>query len=274
MDNNILTEAELEGQGLDALEDTFVEQESAFDDEPAKESETEKENSVESSTKTNEDEKEPSQKGEPEKDNTTAEENIPFHKHPRWQEMLNKNKELEEQLNEFKQGVSAQLEEIKTKPTEQIPESFRKLYGDDPVIWKTWQEYMAGEKENWKKDTLAEIKAEQEAKSKEEKLLKEKEQEAQQYFENQFKEIEATDGKIDRNAIVKILETYHPVEPNTGLYDIKAAYDIYKKLNKADPDKSNKRKSIADASTSNGGSSSDQKPVAWDSIRNKSFGDF
>jgi hypothetical protein len=48
--------------------------------------------------------------------------------------MLNKNKELEEQLNELKQGVSAQLEEIKTKPTEQIPESFRKLYGDDPVI--------------------------------------------------------------------------------------------------------------------------------------------
>jgi hypothetical protein len=274
MNDSILTEAELEGQGLDSLESIFVEEESAFDDEPAKESETEKENSVESSTEKNETEKEPSQEGEPEKDNTPMEDNIPFHKHPRWQEMLNKNKELEEQLNEFKQGVSTQLEEIKTKPTEQIPESFRKLYGDDPVVWQTWKEYMASEKESWKKDTLAEIKAEQESKLKEEKLLKEKELEAQKYFENQFKEIEAADGKIDRNAIVKILETYHPVEPNTGLYDVKAAYDIYKKLNKVDLDKSNKRKSIADTTTSNGGSSSDQKPVAWDSIRNKGFGDF
>jgi len=92
-------------------------------------------------------------------------------------------------------------------------------------------------------------------------LLKQKEKEAQEYFENQFAEIEAQDGKIDRNAIIKILDQYHCIDPETNLYDIKAAYDIYKKINKVDSEKSNKRKELADTTTSSGNSTSEGKPV-------------
>jgi hypothetical protein len=274
MNNDILTEAELEGQGLDSLENIFVEQESAFDDEPAKESETEKENSVESSTEKNESEKEPSQEGEPEKDNTPMEENLPFHKHPRFKEIIEENNKLKDEIAKVREDVSHQFEEIKKSPIDEIPESFKKLYGDSPEVWNTWKEYLTFEKANIEKGILEKIKAETESKLKQEQILKEKEKQAQEYFENQFKEIETTDGKIDRNAIVKILEKYHPIEPETGFYDIKAAYDIYKQLNRPDAEKSAKRKMIADTTNSTGNSSTDSKPVAWDSIRNKGFGEF
>lgn len=274
MENEFLTEIESEGVSIDELESTLVEPENAFDITTTEENQAEKVNSDESSPKTNENEKEPSQEGEPEKDNTPMEENIPFHKHPRFQEIIKENKELKDEIAKVRTDVSVQLEEMKTKPTEQIPESFKKLFGDDPVVWTNFKDFLGEEKSNWKNETLKEIKAEAEAKIKQEQLIQQKEKETQVYFENQFKAIEASDGKIDRNAIVKILDTYHPIEPETGLYDIKAAYDIYKKLNKVDASKSSARKEIASTSTSKGGASTDSKPVTWDSLRNRGFGEY
>ena len=273
MEDNVLTNAELDGQSLDTLEDIFVEQESAFETKPAEEGEKENENSAESSTETNENGKEPSQEGEPEKDNTSVEENIPFHKHPRFKEIIEENKKLKDEIEQVRTEFSQKLESIKNEPTtEQIPESFKKLYGDSPEIWAAWNEYLSEEKAKIKEEVFANIRAEAEKKEKEVMLLKQKEKEAQQYFENQFAEIESQDGKIDRNAIIKVLDQYHCVDPETNLYDIKAAYDIYKKINRADSEKSNKRKEIADTTTSKGNSTSEGKPVAWDSIRNKGWG--
>jgi len=272
MEDNFLTNAELEGQNLDSLDDIFTEPESAFEEKPTEESEKETDNSSESSTEINENEKEPSQKGEPKKANTSAEENIPFHKHPRFKELIEENKKLKEEIEQTRQDVFKKLEEVKTQPTEPIPESFKKLYGDNPEIWHTWNEYLSEEKAKIKEEVFATIRAEAEKKEKEVMLLKQKEKEAQEYFENQFAEIEAQDGKIDRNAIIKILDQYHCIDPETNLYDIKAAYDIYKKINKVDSEKSNKRKELADTTTSSGNSTSEGKPVTWDSIRNKGWG--
>jgi len=273
MEDNFLTNAELEGQNLDSLDDIFTEPESAFEEKPTEESEKETDNSSESSTEINENEKEPSQKGEPKKANTSAEENIPFHKHPRFKELIEENKKLKEEIEQTRTEFSQKLESIKNEPTtEQIPESFKKLYGDSPEIWAAWNEYLSEEKVKIKEEVFSDIRAEAEKKEKEASLLKQKEKEAQQYFENQFAEIESQDGKIDRNAIIKILDQYHCIDPETNLYDIKAAYDIYKKINKVDSEKSNKRKELADTTTSSGNSTSEGKPVAWDSIRNKGWG--
>jgi len=136
MEDNFLTNAELEGQNLDSLDDIFTEPESAFEEKPTEESEKETDNSSESSTEINENEKEPSQKGEPKKANTSAEENIPFHKHPRFKELIEENKKLKEEIEQTRTEFSQKLESIKNEPTtEQIPESFKKLYGDSPEIW-------------------------------------------------------------------------------------------------------------------------------------------
>ena len=109
MEDNVLTNAELDGQSLDTLEDIFVEQESAFETKPAEEGEKENENSAESSTETNENGKEPSQEGEPEKDNTSVEENIPFHKHPRFKEIIEENKKLKDEIEQVRTEVSQKL---------------------------------------------------------------------------------------------------------------------------------------------------------------------
>ena len=134
MENEFLTEIESEGVSIDELESTLVEPENAFDITTTEENQAEKVNSDESSPKTNENEKEPSQEGEPEKDNTPMEENIPFHKHPRFKEIIEENNKLKDEIAKVRTDVSVQLEEMKTKPTEQIPESFKKLFGDDPVV--------------------------------------------------------------------------------------------------------------------------------------------
>lgn len=274
MENDIWTGLEPEGVSIEDIEATFVEPEGAFDITDEGEKQTEKENSVESSTETNENEKEPSQEGEPEKDNTPMEENLPFHKHPRFKEIIEENKTLRDDLSKVRDDVSRQFEEIKKPITDVIPESFQKLYGDSPEIWSAWKSYISEEKENWKKDTLATIKAEAESKLKEQEEIKSKEQEAQRYFENQFQEIEKTEGKIDRNAVVKVLEKYPIYNKETGLYDVKGAYDIYKLTNKVDPEKLKQRKAIADASTSTGGSSTEPGTVTWDSLKSKGFSDF
>jgi len=274
MENEFLTGIESEGISIEDIEETLTEPESAFDITPTEENQAETENSDESSPKTNENETEPSQEGEPEKDNTPMEENLPFHKHPRFKEIIEENKNLKDEIAKVREDVSRQFEEIKKPQADVIPESFKKLYGDSPEIWDAWKTYISEEKENWKKDTLAEIKAEAEKQLKEQQLLKTKEQEAQKYFESQFQEIEKAEGKIDRNAVVKILEKYPIYNKETGLYDVKGAYDIYKLTNKVDPAKALKRKAIADASTSTGGSNTEAGPVTWDSIRNKGFSDF
>lgn len=274
MENEFLTEAELEGQGLDALGETIVEKpESAFDDEPTEESQDENDNSSESSTETNENEQEPSQEGEPEKDNTPMEENVPFHKHPRFKEIIEENKKLKDDLEKTREDVFKKLDEVKPQPTEQIPESFKRLYGDSPEIWDAWKQYLSEEKAKMKDEFFSELRAEQEKKLKAEQLEAEKQKEAQKYFENQFAEIEAKEGKIDRNAVVKVLEKYHCINPETEMYDVKAAYDLYKQLHKPNATKSNIRKEIAGNTTSSGNSSSTDKKITWDDLQRKSWGD-
>jgi len=134
MENDILTGVESEGESIDVLDDEIKEKDNAFEDNPTEEDQTENENSDESSAETNEDEKEPSQKGEPEKDNTSDEKDIPFHKHPRFQEIIEQNKKLKDELENVKQDVFSRLDEVKPKPVEKIPESFAKLFGDNIEI--------------------------------------------------------------------------------------------------------------------------------------------
>ncbi len=274
MEKDFLTEAQMEGESIDSLEETLVEPDNAFDDEPSTDSQAETENSDESSAETNENEQEPSQEGEPEKDNTPMEENVPFHKHPRFKEIIEENKKLKDDLEKTREDVYKKLEESKPQPTEQIPESFKKLYGDSPEIWTVWKQYLSEEKAKMKEEFFSDLRKEQEEKLKQEQIKVEKQKEAQKYFENQFAEIEAKDGKVDRNAIVKVLEKYHCINPDTQMYDIKAAYDLYKQLHKPDTAKSNIRKEIAGNTTSSGNASQSDKKITWDALKKKSWGDF
>jgi len=272
MENETLTGNESEGQIWDDIEAGFIPEDNAFEDKPTEEVKKENENSSESSTEKNENEEKPSQEGEPEKDNTPMEENLPFHKHPRFKEIIEENKKFKDEIEQMKQDVSHQFEEIKKPLIDEIPESFKKLYGDSPEVWSAWKTYLSEEKSKMKDEFFAELKAETAKKEQEAEKLKQKEDEAQEFFKTQFAEIEATEGKIDRNAIAKIIDEYHPIDPVTSLYDIKAAYKIYKQINKPDSEKSAKRKEIADTTTSKGNSSTDQKNVTWDSIHKKGWG--
>lgn len=62
------------------------------------------------------------------------EENLPFHKHPRFKEIIEENKKFKDEIEQMKQDVSHQFEEIKKPLIDEIPESFKKLYGDSPEV--------------------------------------------------------------------------------------------------------------------------------------------
>ena len=68
-------------------------------------------------------------KGEtPAEETKQTEENVPFHKHPRFQEIIRKNKELEEEMAQLRQAT-----ENINKPNQstEIPKWFVDLFGEN-----------------------------------------------------------------------------------------------------------------------------------------------
>ena len=100
--------------------------------------------------------------------NTQTEENLPFHKHPRWKQMYEENKTLKqtvESLNAFKTEVEPLVKTL--QPQQPIPEWFKNTYGDSPEIWKQYQTYDKVAREQIKSELLSEIKAEEDKKTQE-----------------------------------------------------------------------------------------------------------
>lgn len=129
------------------------------------------------------------------------EEKLPFHKHPRWKEMYNKNKMLEEELSkmrgEFEEKVSRVEQRVAPQETV-IPEDFIKLYGDNPEAFRLWQKQQSDLAERIKAD----IREEGERITSAERAAL---QEGEKYVEDSLTALEA-DGKVfDRNELMKFL---------------------------------------------------------------------
>lgn len=168
----------------------------------------------------------PSSEGE----NTQSEENLPFHKHPRWQRMNEEKKALEATVNDllaFKQQVESKSSDSSQQSS--VPEWFKNLYGDNPQVWSQYQSYEKDMRQQIKTEALNELKGEQEKQTQEV-------QKWNKWVDTQFDDLEDTGKTFDRNEFRKFILDYNAEYKSLPLnekgdIDIPKCYELMTRLN-------------------------------------------
>lgn len=200
--------------------------------------------------------------------NKTDDDNLPFHKHPRWKRQVRENKELKAQLEDankkLDQLINAGHADNTQSPTSPAPEWFKKLYGNDPKHWAEYSKYSNQEKQQFIDDVLKQV--DNKLRSVGQQTDEEKEQ-IKQYLQENFEALEDEGLEFDRRELLEIMNKYKPTD-GKGNYDFHAGYDLLQKLKGANQnadktkqvEKDNARKEAAAKVTPNSGGGNPQKP--------------
>lgn len=195
-----------------------------------------------------EDEKDtPSQEGEEGEatpDNTPAEDNVPFHKNPRFQQIIQERNQARERA----QLLEEELAKKSGNNPDNIPQWFATRVGDDPEAWAEYLETTQAEKVQLKKEILAEIKAEAETQANEEA---ERINELETYIEASLDELGLTD-KSERNELTKFM-IERPIYNQNNQLDFKTAKELLDVNKLANKEKSGLRKLLAGSTLASDG---------------------
>ena len=238
----------------------------------------EKETPADSPTETKPEEEKPSQEGEKEsseekkpEDSNTPEEQIPFHKHPRWKEIYSKNQELEQkvaELSRFKEEISPKLQELEEKK-QPIPNWFADTFGEDEAKWEAFQTYDRQRREEIKDEIYSEN----------EEYYRNQQEQTKKWSDwttNQLQDLKDEGLKFEENELLKVLVDYKPVD-DQGNLNFHKGYEILLKGKAADEvEKSRKteqKKKIASQSMAEGSGESQRNYKTSKDLRNKDWSD-
>jgi len=179
-------------------------------------------------------------------DEPKEEDNAPFHKHPRWQEMVKERKELRKSREDWeseKQEMAKKIAELENKPlTDEELES---------MTPKEIQEYT-------KKQLESEFSLKSESESKEQK-------EAEEYIEQTLSDLRDEWNEFAENELLKLAADY-----TDG--DILKAFELYQRLwltkeeGAKEQEKESAKRKAAESNTSNrSASQKTSKFVSWTS---------
>ena len=189
----------------------------------------------------------PSQEGEPATETKVEEANIPdetnnlpFNKHPRFQELVEEKNYFKEKFEEA-MGLVQQSKgtaPIVDKPTEgvKIPKFFADVYGEDP---EAYAEFLNVQRQEAERVFMEKQQKEQQEREEQRKIK----QQEEEYISQQFKEIQDKHGvRLDpgtneRNEFTKFyLENpiggFNP--DGTRKYDIVAGYELFNRIKTAE----------------------------------------
>jgi len=234
----------MEKEKSEVSEDTNTEESQSSDD--SKESNDSKVDETESM-------EEPSQKG----DNTSEE--LPFHKHPRFKEIIEARKEAERKVEKAESEKSALIERLdkieKNLPgSQQIPEWFVEGFGESPELWNKFNAYNEQTRGQLKEEILNEINSKEQGKV-------QREEESRGFVRNEIQRLKDEGNAFDENKLKKIMLEYQVLDFDKGL-------ELYKKL---DTDNTSAKKTIASNTRSSGKSEGDAKVKTLDDMFNKSW---
>lgn len=197
--------------------------------ETSEQEQTEKETSEESSSETNQESAEESSTSE---DSGSSEEskqddNVPFHQHPRWKEVYNKAKkvdELEAKLAELSATKTTAQQETQT--TSAKPKWFTDVYGaDNEAAWADYKQSQDALLSQAEARAVERIKAEQRAES--ESVTK-----ANEYIKQSVEALREEGHQFDENKLMKVMSEYRPVDASGTMWDFKRGLEIYNLLEK------------------------------------------
>lgn len=140
--------------------------------------------------------------GEETKAPIAKDEEIPFHKHPRFRALTQENKELKEQIAE----INSKMDNFSSKFTSQetaaqpIPQWFVRLYGEDPDLYNAYKQEEEVRISNMKQSVLSQLEPELK------KIEREEENEKVNSFINsELDAIKEENPGIDTNAVMKVV---------------------------------------------------------------------
>lgn len=183
-------------------------------------------------------EEQPVEKQTPAEEDKKTEEQLPFHKHPRWKKMYSENKSLRDEIASLRDDVKNSFAQMKSGEEVQVPPWFSSIMGDDKETWQKFMQWDSGRQEQLRAQIFEELEAKKEA-----------EQESQKEWDSWLEE--SLDGlreegkTFDRNKLMKVMLDYQPID-NEGNYDFKKGYQIYEMIEKSVQKKMDARKQIAD----------------------------
>lgn len=182
------------------------------------------------------------------------EDNIPFHKHPRFKALVEEKNQYKKDLDAMREEMESKFSEIKdSQPKDsKIPAWFTELYGENETAWTKFKEQDKATREEIKREIREELKNEQE----------EKENASTKWntwIDEQVTSLKDEGLKFDKNELMKIMMDYKPSD-DAGNLDFKKGYEIMELLKKKDPEKSKTRKEIVDDS---GKSKSEPEAKKW-----------
>ena len=195
----------------------------------------------------------------------TPEDNVPFHKHPRWIERENELNELKVKADEFEQFKQEIAEKSKPSDTK-VPDWFVELYGDNEVAYRKYEEH---EKARTEEIEARVIEKQEQARTQ----AVHESQKWNKWVEDEIGKLEAEGKQFDRNKFINTMLTYRPTDENNN-FDFQAGYKIYEalELKEVDPAKSQARKQFADTATATSkGEKKAQDFQTPETLRNKSW---
>lgn len=210
------------------------------------------------------DENEPTEEGENTEDSEDQEskdseentpERTPFHKHPRFREIIQAKKEAEAKAkaaDEERQALLERLDKIERNvtPKEDIPEWFTEGFGESPDLWKKFNEYNTQTREQLKQEVIDEIQGKEQARTKQD-------EESRKYVRDEIQRLKDDGNDFDENKLKKFMLDYKVLDFDKGL-------ELYQSLNKNDSVSTKKK--IASKTQSAGKSEGESKVKTLDGL--------
>lgn len=245
--------------------DSSTEKESTEEESPSQEGEEDSESTEDSD---NDEQANVEEEDEDEDDNTpSAKKEVPFHKNPRFKRLYQENKELKSTLEDLTAKIDG-LINSKSEPTQEVPEEFKYLFGDNPEAYEKFQKLTEAQASKLVEERLGKKEVEQSKASK-------AQAEAERVLEETMEEIADEAGGLtesQRNEIYKVAMEYRPVDEH-GNIDLKKSHILWQKLT-PQKEKSTAKKEIAAKTTSNSApGTTKSKVLTTKDLRNMTFGD-
>ena len=193
-------------------------------------------------------EKKPGEETPPSDGKKSDDINLPFHKHPRFKQLNNENKDLRARLEKLEQR-----QDNPAPAAPETPEWFSKRYGNNPELYKQYQEANDTYKKQIKDELLAEMK--------EEATREQREQEqVNAWVQEKLSELHDGGEEFDDKALLKVMQEWRPITDDGTSLDFQKGLALLKQFevitakNTTEQEKAEARKKI--------GGMTDTKPNA------------
>jgi hypothetical protein len=128
-----------------------------------------------------------------------TEEEVPFHKHPRFKAITHENRELKAQIEEFNQWRQT-IDQKVQQPTQDapVPDWFATAFGDNPEAYAALQQFEAEREEQLKTSILQKIEADKSQKKQQDNQIK-------QFIDGEITKLKDEGNTFDENELKKVV---------------------------------------------------------------------